>query len=62
VQHSGSRAAFEIGRVATVPACAAARMGVGAKGIEPEVAGCTQAPVTPGSPAKQYGAAGAPRT
>jgi hypothetical protein len=58
--NSGSLTAFEIGRVATDAACAAARTSVGAKGIEPEVAGRGTAPATPGSPAANYGAAGAP--
>jgi hypothetical protein len=60
MEHSGSPAAIELGRVATVAACAVARNSVGAKGIEPEVAGRGSAPATPGSPAAIYGAAGAP--
>jgi hypothetical protein len=57
---SGPFTVFEISRVATVVACASARKSVGAKGIEPEVVGRQYAPATPGSPAANCGAAGAP--
>ncbi len=60
MSNSGSFTVFEISRAATAAACVAPRTSVGAKGIEPEVAGRRDAPATPGSPAAIYGAAGAP--